>query len=473
LIVLPEVLLVLSPKTGRPEPIRNPMYEFRTAKPMGDYGKYSLTAITDSGVTYPYDKCEATSRCPPPPTPENLPQWVNGVEDNNQVVSALREHDWYESHMPDSHTFTDTLGEAVSRLFSVKYFSTYDSFASTRLYDPSPPPEYLSLEDIHNNIHNWTGGENAGHMGMIPVAAFDPIFWMHHANVDRQFAIWQTLNPTLWFDSPDQQLTDPDGNWSTKPNTIDTPKTPLAPFHTDKQGTYFTSVTCRDWTKYGYSYPELQPWLPKYIIDGKFSEQAYIDDINSQLNALYGTTRSLVLKNHHLFDKIGHDNSVEHDDYIVNVLYERFALGGAPFTIHILIGKDVKVGSTYNFSTPIHTTGGPDGCGNCRRQEAIAAKSTGQVPITTALLRNIQDGENPLKSLKLHHVEPYLKANLHWKVTRAGGIEVPLESIPSLKVSLAAGKGNHYKDKAKPSRYHDYTVIHSVTEGRPGGAGRE
>lgn len=27
------------------------------------------------------------------------------------------------------------------------------------------------------------------------VAGFDPIFWLHHANVDRLVAMWQALNP--------------------------------------------------------------------------------------------------------------------------------------------------------------------------------------------------------------------------------------------------------------------------------------
>lgn len=37
----------------------------------------------------------------------------------------------------------------------------------------------INLEFIHNNIHYWVGG-NGGHMSMIPVATFDPSFWLHH-----------------------------------------------------------------------------------------------------------------------------------------------------------------------------------------------------------------------------------------------------------------------------------------------------
>ena len=36
-----------------------------------------------------------------------------------------------------------------------------------------------SLEAIHDTIHNLVG--NGGHMYHQPYAAFDPIFWLHHA----------------------------------------------------------------------------------------------------------------------------------------------------------------------------------------------------------------------------------------------------------------------------------------------------
>jgi tyrosinase len=43
------------------------------------------------------------------------------------------------------------------------------------------------LENYHNNVHVWVGGD----MGDIPFAAFDPIFWAHHAMIDRIWRIWQ------------------------------------------------------------------------------------------------------------------------------------------------------------------------------------------------------------------------------------------------------------------------------------------
>lgn len=46
-----------------------------------------------------------------------------------------------------------------------------------------------SLEDVHNSVHTYVGGAHTdkagnyvseGHMAAPAVAAFDPIFWLHH-----------------------------------------------------------------------------------------------------------------------------------------------------------------------------------------------------------------------------------------------------------------------------------------------------
>ena len=51
----------------------------------------------------------------------------------------------------------------------------------------------------HNSVHGWVGGT----MGAIPTAPADPLFWMHHAMIDRVWSLWQAVpanagkNPTL------------------------------------------------------------------------------------------------------------------------------------------------------------------------------------------------------------------------------------------------------------------------------------
>lgn len=45
------------------------------------------------------------------------------------------------------------------------------------------------LESVHDSIHVQTGGPG-GHMRSVAVAGFDPIFYLHHAQVDRVADIW-------------------------------------------------------------------------------------------------------------------------------------------------------------------------------------------------------------------------------------------------------------------------------------------
>ncbi len=47
---------------------------------------------------------------------------------------------------------------------------------------------WSQLEGVHNAVHVWVGGS----MGSIPTAPADPLFWMHHANIDRIWWKWQT-----------------------------------------------------------------------------------------------------------------------------------------------------------------------------------------------------------------------------------------------------------------------------------------
>jgi tyrosinase len=48
----------------------------------------------------------------------------------------------------------------------------------------------MALEQLHDAVHGWTGG----HMGLVPVAAFDPVFWAHHCMIDRIWWLWQVRN---------------------------------------------------------------------------------------------------------------------------------------------------------------------------------------------------------------------------------------------------------------------------------------
>jgi tyrosinase len=66
------------------------------------------------------------------------------------------------------------------------------------------PDFSMQLEQqIHNRVHLWVGGT----MGMVPLAAYDPIFWAHHCMIDRLWALWQLHHPGVGPDP--SMLADP------------------------------------------------------------------------------------------------------------------------------------------------------------------------------------------------------------------------------------------------------------------------
>jgi tyrosinase len=60
------------------------------------------------------------------------------------------------------------------------------------------------VEQLHNRVHVWVGGRD-GHMGQIPFAAYDPIFWAHHTMIDRLWRLWQLQHPGA---DPDASILD-------------------------------------------------------------------------------------------------------------------------------------------------------------------------------------------------------------------------------------------------------------------------
>lgn len=132
----------------------------------------------DPGVQFKYTK--ATSKHPKSNS-QTSAAWVNGAQDNGALVRELNNTVW-----PNGGNLTQSLREAFYRVLELKdwnSFATTDSDSNGNMV-----PSWLSCEGIHNNIHNIIGGVTQtgpntflqGHMSALSVAAFDPIFWLHH-----------------------------------------------------------------------------------------------------------------------------------------------------------------------------------------------------------------------------------------------------------------------------------------------------
>lgn len=77
-----------------------------------------------------------------------------------------------------------------TQLDNALLITNYESLSSTDIPKKRTTiVNSISLETPHGTIHTSVGG-SGGSMSSISTAAHDPIFWLHHCNVDRYFYNW-------------------------------------------------------------------------------------------------------------------------------------------------------------------------------------------------------------------------------------------------------------------------------------------
>jgi hypothetical protein len=81
------------------------------------------------------------------------------------------------------------------QLNNALYAHTYEHFSSHPVQSKKIGllTDYIPLETPHNSLHDIIGGTN-GNMSDISISAFDPLFWLHHCNMDRHFYTWMYNN---------------------------------------------------------------------------------------------------------------------------------------------------------------------------------------------------------------------------------------------------------------------------------------
>ncbi|KAF7563483.1 hypothetical protein G7046_g620 [Stylonectria norvegica] len=171
-------------------------------------------------------------------------------------------------------------------VYLLKSYEKFDQVSNNQWNQEPDGSGFGSIEDIHNTLHVLIGGPNerSGHMTDVARAAFDPIFWLHHANIDRLVSIWQDLredpkNPNSWVTTK-QGPGESEHSWVTAPDADEGLLTELAPFYKDIQGSFWVSDDVRDTKTFGYAYPETKSWNFE-------NREDYRADIKHQLDTLY------------------------------------------------------------------------------------------------------------------------------------------------------------------------------------------
>ncbi|KAH7118957.1 hypothetical protein B0J11DRAFT_552225 [Dendryphion nanum] len=331
----------------------------------------------------------------------------------------------------------------------------YDLLALQKEYMPISNDREAgdSFESIHNTPHNTIG--SGGHMSYVGYAAFDPIFWFHHCNLDRMFAIWQALNPNSYVqpkESPYSTYTSPSGV------VIDT-NSALKPFHRNHDGTFWTSETVRYPSAFGYTYPEL--------VGMKNGNTA---PLVRKVNELYGPNaraqkRSII----GTYQALGAPTFSGRRQYTTNIKANKFGLGGS-FNCYVFLG-DQEITSDATQWTEQDSFVGFTGIFSQSNQKADI-EAYGAVPLTAALEDRVRAGK--LASMEEQDVGGYLKSNLKWRIARPTGEQVNVEHTPGFKVSVLWTEVEPAQSLEQfPKKMGGYRVLVNATAGRPGGFGIE
>jgi len=333
-------------------------------------------------------------------------------------------------------------------------YKNYSAFSNEGWIPDLENRHYDSLESIHDTMHGILGQE--GHMAFIPFSSYDPVFWLHHAMVDRIFAMWQLLYPNEWVvPTVCRQST-----FTISVGQIVDSKTPLTPFFFDANGTFWDSDMVRDPAVLNYAYKET---VNKTFSVGKDSRAAQTS-VRGAINHLYGNAspaslmfpgdeqrvaeapspKSVPKHNHSRVDtriklpgvvsKIIIDN--RYREWIINLHLDRQCLNGT-FFIHFFFGEPPKDPKQWGFAPNlVGTISAFASPAVMIRPGMQSMRISTTMPLTTSLMKKIASGE--LSGLDSAAAERYLRDELRYAIIRADGKPAKRSEVPSLVMELTS-----------------------------------
>ncbi|KAI1433007.1 Di-copper centre-containing protein [Xylaria sp. CBS 124048] len=397
--------------------ISNPLFSFI-------FRPFNGSIFRDS----PYNTWNETKRAPFPVTDPN-------AISNNSLVAAS-----FDSHLPSYQ-------QRLYNLFT--NYPNYTHFSNEAWIGPYANATHDSLESLHDSVHT-IGGGGWGHLAIIAYSAFDPLFFLHHANVDRIFAMWQVIhNETYVVPTATVYATHTQNQ-----GEIEDIQTPLKPFFVNDTS-FWTSDMIRNHETFGYTYPE---------VDGKNR-----DEVIAAINRLYTdySPATLALKRNREANKgqstegmprtskvmaSTHESSRDmamdtiftanskgkfYHEWITNIVVNKHALNSS-FLIYLFVGAVPD--DTSSWQTHDNLVGSLGIFANNDQQMGRVAdgKVSGTVPLTSALMRMVADGYVP--SLSPDDVNPFLRSALQLRVALTNGTSINATGVDGLSVSIVSSE---------------------------------
>ncbi|PHH78246.1 hypothetical protein CDD82_3158 [Ophiocordyceps australis] len=264
----------------------------------------------------------------------------------------------------------------------------YDAFLYSRNFADfaSSRGGGLSMEEIHNTVH--AEATCFGHFANQNFAAFDPIFTMHHVQVDRLFSYWETLHP-----EEGEFLKSYEGGsrWGHPEGNQVSPRSPLHPFFRES-GRPHTPRSSSPISRFGYTYEGLN-----------FGGQSAFEmqkEIRRIMNERYSNNRNALQK------RAGNSTDDEQQVFLARLKYNVEEID-RPAVIRVFVNDD----ECGKIIVPEEPHMGMVG-GAVSLKKAISAMADKQMPI-----------ENITSAVRV-------------EISRNSGEKIPLTKIPSMKLEL-------------------------------------
>ncbi|KAH8818915.1 common central domain of tyrosinase-domain-containing protein [Flagelloscypha sp. PMI_526] len=372
----------------------------------------------------------------------------------------------------------------------------WDIFSNTGSKNDSQPANlegYIgrTVEQPHNKIHMLVGGY--GHMSDNDTAGFDPIFYLHHCNVDRLYALWEYVYPPseYWMnqgytDANDQNkgFIDTQGAFDLVNGSVTKGDTDLVPFRKANDH-YWTSddvagLQPEQGISKNYTYPTLRISTPdgttvtiQVDTPGSYDQRA---KAQAALQKLFGPSKEYIEQwkslpvLHPPFIRLynsptGHANEVEpfnkYRQFIV-VFFDNQSAYERSHVIELYLPHEVAVEnkpeqpeSVVASVATLKRTSAAE-CAGCIGQQAAGILTTGQMIIDPLVVLYLLERNNINKpDTTEEQVLALIKASFRTRVVNAGrnvlfegrppGDEPmsspsppPNEKIPQIKLFSAA-----------------------------------
>ncbi|KZV64758.1 Di-copper centre-containing protein [Peniophora sp. CONT] len=420
-IITEPLLNILRPPDGAVHAIANPLLKY-TFHPVHDS---FCPPIFTSPTTLRHPRLNANG------------EYESDVESLQQCLNQEHEQTMYKTYM---------------MLISLH---TWPLFSNHRTNPPNAQPGVAnSLESVHDSIHRYVGGKGPGHMGATSMAGFDPIFFLHHCNVDRMLSLWRALNFKVWVT---RDKAGDGGSITIPPDALVDANTELTPFRVNPNQCW-ASAGLETTQQFGYTYPEFDG------LDMNNPSEVR-DQIAKKINELYG---GIVFGSLGTEADPGDDTTVIYD-WTARVRVKQYEVGTS-FSVLIFIGGEIpeadrRLADTYvgSFDTFVNTD--TSQCENCQRQRDQEIVVEGFVHLNLSIVRlRRARGQSLPGSFDPHIIEPYLEGeSLQWCIEKADGETVVLTEDTSLEVTVIAtpltrGPGETLPTVGEPKFYHGITA---------------